>query len=243
VAVSRDGTTLLVSDNGGSHTIHEFSVADGSRLRVIGGAGDGPLQFRGPNQVWVAFDDHVFVAEYLNNRVQVLTPHLDFHAFVGVGHLDRPAGVCADDAVVVVAETGPTHRISVFDRRDGALRRRFGSEGCGDGQLMYPQGLCFVSGRHVAVAESYNDRVSVFSVDGKFIHHVGVGKLKCPTGVACSAFDEVVVADMNNTRIAVFSVSGELLKTMGRDGFGGVAIHGGIVFAQHEDKEQCILFK
>jgi hypothetical protein len=38
VAVSRDGSTLLVTDDeiGGSHAIHEFRVADGSRLRVIG---------------------------------------------------------------------------------------------------------------------------------------------------------------------------------------------------------------
>jgi sugar lactone lactonase YvrE len=47
VAVSRDGSTLLVSDSfGGSHAIHAFCVSDGSRLRIIGGAGDGPLQFR-----------------------------------------------------------------------------------------------------------------------------------------------------------------------------------------------------
>jgi hypothetical protein len=68
IAVSRDGSTLLVSDeDGGSHTIHEFRVADGSRRRVIGkkglfggrGAGDGPLQFSNPRQVWVASDDFV----------------------------------------------------------------------------------------------------------------------------------------------------------------------------------------
>jgi DNA-binding beta-propeller fold protein YncE len=95
VAVSRDGSTLLVSDGGGgSHAIHEFSVAGGSRLRVVGGAGDGPLQFKNPRQVWIADDDHVFVADYGNNRVQVLTPRLDFHGFVGVGQLESPAGVC-----------------------------------------------------------------------------------------------------------------------------------------------------
>jgi sugar lactone lactonase YvrE len=48
IAVSVDGGTLLVSDGGlfCSHAIHEFCVADGSRRRVIGGKGDGPLRFR-----------------------------------------------------------------------------------------------------------------------------------------------------------------------------------------------------
>ncbi len=243
VAVSRDGSTLLLSSftGSGSDAIHEFRVADGSRLRVIGGAGDGPLQFKNPYQVWVASDDFVFVAEYGNKRVQVLTPRLDFHSFVGVGQLAYPSGVCADDDLIVVSEGA--NRISVFNRGDGALLRRFGSQGSGDGQLDVPRGLCFVSGhRHVAVADRRNDRVSVFNVEGEFIRHVGVGKLSHPNGVACSAFDELVVADWGHSRVVVFSASGELLKTMAGP-FTGVAIHGGTIFAQDYDNGKCILFK
>jgi DNA-binding beta-propeller fold protein YncE len=246
--VSRDGSTLLVSDRGdGSDTIHEFRVDDGSRLRVIGGAGDGPLQFVYPGQVWVASDDFVFVADTGNNRVQVLTPRLDFHGFVGVGELSGPSGVCANDDVIMVSEY-TAHAISVFRRRDGALLRRFGSEGSGDGQLKYPLGLCFMSGhRHVAVAEYVNRRVSVFSVEGEFVRHVGVGKLRLSTGVACSAFDELVVADWGKNCVIVFSVSGEMLHTMGGDGFTGIAIHGGTIFAQtcHNDDvgdDVCVVF-
>ncbi len=243
VAVSRDGSTLLVSDrDGGSHAIHVFRVVDGSRLRVIGGAGDGPLQFKNPCQVWVASDDHVFVADYGNKRVQVLTPRLDFHAFVGVGQLVSPSGVCADDDVIVVSEWD-AHRISVFKRRDGALLRRFGREGSGDGQLKEPGGLCFMSGhRHVAVADYCNHRVSVFSVEGEFVRHVGVGKLSRPTGVACSAFDDIVVADYNNSRVVVFSASGEMLHTMGGGWFTGVAMHGGTIFAQTCNNDKCVVF-
>jgi tripartite motif-containing protein 2/3 len=227
---------------GGSDAIHEFRVADGSRLRVIGGAGDGPLQFKKPRQVWVASDDHVFVAEYGNKRVQVLTPRLDFHAFVGVGQLVGPAGVCADDDVIMVSEDD-AHRISVFKRRDGALLRRFGCKGSGDGQLKEPLGLCFMSGhRHVAVADCYNSRVSVFSVEGEFVRHVDVGVLWLPSGVACSAFDELVVADSGNKRIVVFSASGEMQHTMRGGNFTGIAMHGGTIFAQTYDDDKCVVF-
>jgi DNA-binding beta-propeller fold protein YncE len=242
VAVSRDGSTLLVADSavGGCHAIHVFRVADGSRLRVIGGKGKGPLQFRYPCQLCIAPDDYVFVADGANNRVQVLTPSLDFHGFVGVGQLSRPGGVCADDDVIVVSEVN-VHRISVFSRRDGALLRRFGSHGSGDGQLSFPYGLCFLSGqRHVAITESENRRVSVFSVDGEFIRHVGVGAVSGPQGVACSAFDELVVADHGNKRVAVFSASGELLKTMGRRDVTSVAINGDTIFAHGNEK--CVVF-
>jgi hypothetical protein len=242
VAVSRDGSTLLVSDfNGGSDAIHEFCVVDGSRLRVIGRWGTGPLQFTYPGQVWVASDDFVLVADFGNNRVQVLTPRLDFHAFVGAGQLVGPAGVCADNAVIVASEVD-AHRISVFNRADRALLRRIGSFGTGDGQLDCPQGLCFMLGhRHVAVADYNNHRVSVFSVAGEFVRHVGVGVLKHPAGVASSAVDELVVADYGNRRVVVFSASGEML-TMGRGDFSGVAIHGGTIFAQAHIDDKCVLF-
>jgi DNA-binding beta-propeller fold protein YncE len=243
VAVSRDGSTLLVSDfDDGSHAIHVFRVADGSRLRVIGGAGDGPLQFYCPRQVWVASDDFVFVADYGNDRVQVLTPRLDFHGFVGVGQLERPTGVCANDDTIMVAER-LAHRISVFSRCDGALLRRFGCEGSGDGQLSSPLGLCLMSRRRVAVADCYNGRVSVFSVEGEFVRHVGVGKLSGPTGVACSAFDELVVADNDNNHVVVFSASGEMRMAMGRGDFTGVAIHGGTIFAQGLGNRTCIVLE
>jgi tripartite motif-containing protein 71 len=173
--------------------------------------------------------------------VQVLTPRLDFHGFVGVGQLSHPAGVCADDDVIMVSERD-ANRISVFSRGDGALLRRFGSYGSGDGQLHWPLGLCFMSGhRHVAVADYRNDRVSVFSVEGEFVRHVGVGKLRLPQGVACSAFDEIVVADEGNKRVVVFSAS-EMLHTMGDGTFTGVAMHGGTIFAQTLYHYKCVVF-
>jgi DNA-binding beta-propeller fold protein YncE len=243
VAVSRDGSTLLVSHTNGSHAIHVFSVADGSRLRVVGSRGNGPLQFFGPRQVWVASDDFVFVADSRNDRVQVLTPTLDFHAFVGVGQLDYPSGVCANDDVVVVSEVAAHRRVSVFNRGDGALLRRFGSRGSGDGQLDCPYGLCFMSGeRHVAVADCGNYRVSVFSMDGDFVRHVGVGVLRGPRGVACSAFDELVVADHDARRVVVFTSSGEASVAMGRAWFASVAIHGSTVLAYDFDGQECVVF-
>jgi hypothetical protein len=245
VAVSRDGSTLLVSDyngTGGSCAIHVFSVADGSLLRVVGTQGSGPLQFNKPRQVWVASDGFVFVAESDNRRVQVLTPRLDFHAFVGARQLTNPAGVCANADVVVVSENVPAHRIAVLNRADGSLLRRFGAEGRGDGEFDCPLGLCFMSGCRVAVADYFNHRVSVFSVDGDFIHHVGVGVLQCPRGVACSVIDELAVADTDNSQVVVFRASGEVAKTLGVGHVTGVALLCDMVFAQNSVEEQCVVF-
>ncbi len=243
VAVSRDGRTLLVSDkSGGSHAIHEYGVVDGSRRRVVGSMGDGPLRFHFPYQLWIAPDDFVFVADLENDRVQVLTPTLDFHGFVGAGELRGPSGVCANADVVVVSEM-PADRISVFNRRDGALLRRFGSPGSGDGEILCAIGACLMPGdRHVAVVDWLNDRVCVFSIDGEFIRHVGVGVLNRPHGVACSAFDELIVADTGNRRVVVFSDVGDLLMSFGDADGAGVAVRDGTVFTQELGTQQCVVW-
>jgi sugar lactone lactonase YvrE len=235
IAVSGDGSMLLVSDNlGSTHGLHVFSVADGSQRHAIYGADFG-------RQMWIAADGFVFVALQHRNQVQVLTPRLERHSVVGAGDLSSPAGVCANADVVVVSDG--THHVTVFNRSDGALLRRFGGEGAGDGQLSRPCGLCFLhSDRHVAVADSYNSRVSVFSIYGEFVRHVGVGELRAPQGVACSAFDELVVADTGKSRVVVFSSSGELLMTLGCGRFTGVSIHGGAIFAQ-DLGSRCVVFE
>jgi hypothetical protein len=96
--------------------------------------------------------------------------------------------------------------------------------------------------RHVAVADVNSSRVSVFSVDGEFIRHVGVGVLTLPRAVACSASDELVVGD--NHRVVVFSAGGdsEEVMTMGHGGFSGVAVHGATVFAQDHWNAICVVF-
>jgi hypothetical protein len=235
IAVSRDGSTLLVIDGrsttGGAPTIYELSVADGSRRRVVGGSGHGPPRFKDPRQVYVDPDGFVFVTEYGNHRVQVLTPSLDFHCSIGQGQLYYPAGVCANADVIVVSEFG-AHRIAVFNRGDGALLRQFGCEGSGDGELLRPLGLCFMSGdRCVAVTDLENQRVSVFSIDGEFIRHVGVDVLRFPSEFAVSPFDELVVVDRSGLHL--FSSDGDLLARVCEGHFTGVAVHGSTVFTAH----------
>jgi DNA-binding beta-propeller fold protein YncE len=100
--------------------------------------------------------------------------------------------------------------------------------------------------RLVAVVDDENHRVSVFSVDGEFVRHVGVGVLKSPRGVVCSACHELVVADCGyrSNRIAVFNADGEMVMSMGCGNFRAVAMHGGTVFAHdYSYSSMCVVFE
>jgi hypothetical protein len=151
--------------------------------------------------------------------------------------------VCASADVIIVSHDG-AERIAVFRRSDGALLTRFGPSGSGDGQLGGEwRGLCLTHrDRRVAVCDTTNHRVSVFSVDGAFVCHVGAGVLTNPYCVASSACDDLVVADTGNLRVRVFSDVGSVLMTFGYGRFVGVTMHGSTLFAVSVDPPRCTVF-
>jgi DNA-binding beta-propeller fold protein YncE len=261
VALTRDGTRLLVSNC--SDSVYVFSVATGEKIRTLraGTWGTGRLEFWNPHQVWIADDDFVFVADSGNQRIQILTPHFEFHGFAGERRLCSPVGVCANDLVIVASEWNVC--VSVLCRRSDAVLRRIESYRCG-GHLDSPRGLCFVARTgDFAVADCESNRISVFALNGEFRRHIGEGLLKAPTDVACFASgDELVVADNGNCRVVVLGAAGEVfhelvvadtvsrctghdeyfnpLYGMGNKRFSSVAVRGDTVVARAD--EDCIVF-
>jgi hypothetical protein len=152
--------------------------------------------------------------------------------------------VCANADVVAVSETDH-HVVAVFRRSDGELLTRFGRDDDHHDELRMPVGLCFMSDdRHIAVANSFKSRVSIFSVEGHFIRHVGMGVLACPEAVACSAFDELVVADHAKRRIFVFSDAGDVVMKSAEGYFRGVSLTGGRLCSldMSDGYCECIVF-
>jgi hypothetical protein len=237
MAVCRDHSTLL---HVGIYGVYRTVDGDGITTppHRIGSWGDGRLQFQDPWQVCIAPDDFVFAADWRNHRVQVLTPRLGFHRFVGVGELKWPTGVCANDDIVVVSEDA-RRCLSVFRRCDGTLLRRIGPQlgprggaisGNGFGR---PISLCFMSsGWRVAVVDSERSRVSVVGVDGVLVRHIGAAVLHHPSSVACTDYDELVVVDAGNLRLVLFNAMGEMLVSFGSGVFNAVTIRDGSIFVR-----------
>lgn len=232
VTITRDGCTLLAVD-AANGMIYAYRVADGALLQTVGSSGSGLLQFCSPGQVYVASDDHVLVADAGNNRVQELTPRLEFHRFVGAGHVFQPRGVCADDTLIVVSEN-LLNRISVFTRFHGALVRRFDCEGS-------PAELCFTPDHdHIVVGTTAPSCVTVFTLDGTAVRRVGVDTLVCPGRVAYSAFGELLVVDCA-ARLFVFGAHNDRPRIIVYTGARDVALHAGAVYVLCPDRT-CAVF-
>ncbi|CAH3159528.1 unnamed protein product [Pocillopora meandrina] len=59
------------------------------------------------------------------------------------------------------------HCIKVYDR-SGNLQYKFGKEGEGNGEFNYPTCLSVNKSGHLMVCDSYNHRIQVFELNGKF---------------------------------------------------------------------------
>ena len=123
VALSSSGE-IYVSDGYGNARVHKFSP-DGALLLSWGEPGDAPGQFRWPHAVWVDKRERVWVADWLNDRIQIFNDKGEFLSqWTG---LRDPTGIFIDsEETVYVSEI--SREVNIFTT-DGKLLTRWGSQG------------------------------------------------------------------------------------------------------------------
>jgi tripartite motif-containing protein 71 len=195
----------------------------------IGERSGGVLRF--PQAVAVGPDGAVYVADQKSHTIQVFNPDGTFRRDLGFagskpGQLTSVGGVAVAGDGSVLVTTG-ANRIDRF-APDGSLLRSWGKTGQGVGEFVFGSGGgndspagggLAVSGDLVYVADSRNDRIQRFTLDGaegRVI--VEPGQLQTPMGIAVRK-TRVLVADDQNHRIAVFDTGGKPLGQIG-DGEG-----------------------
>jgi len=87
---------------------------------------------------------------------------------------------------------------------------KFGTRGAGRGELCRPYGITIDVYGFILVADAGNNRVSIFTKDGDFVHCFGscgsaIGEFQCLHGIAVTANGNIYVSDHSNKRIQVFS--------------------------------------
>ncbi len=116
------------------------------------------------------------------NKVQLGGPgeeeHLaDFFEYgEGDGNSTWPFGIAIDDERDrVYCSDEWTNTISVFDS-SGKFIEKWGATGSADGELLRPAGIAVEKNGNVIVVDSGNNRLQVFSLEGKFISTSPTGR-------------------------------------------------------------------
>ena len=226
LAISPDGAHMVTSH--ANHTLSVYSLPSGEHIRTFGSQGKGRGQFKFPAKLCISVAGNILVAEKRNKRVQEVTLTGDHVRFIGVGVIDDGIGaIAANVELIVVGKyycTSNKH-IIMFNAVTGALVKAFGDYGVAPGQLMYNcNGIRFTpDSRHIIVAESNGDgkgRLSVFTLTGQFVKHIGEGELKAAGDVEFTVTGDIIVCDYSSDRLCVYSADGStLLRRWGGQGY------------------------
>jgi len=142
---------------------------DGSILQTIGHRGTGEVEFNLPTELLVR-DQHLFVVDAMNFRVQFLDRSGGFQTSVGrlgdsAGTMFRPKGIGLDSEGHLYVVDGLWGMVQVFDQ-EGRLLYYFGNEGTRKGEFQLPSGLFIDRDDRIFVVDSYNRRIQVFRYFG-----------------------------------------------------------------------------
>jgi len=154
------------------------------------GTGDG--QFECPSGITVASDGSVYVADWLNNRIQKFTSE---GVFVGkwesrglvADYFDgQPSIAVASDGSVYITEASNDggnpirkHSVKKFTC-EGVFVSEWGTQGSGDGEFNYPSGVAVAPDGSVYVTEhscERQNRIQKFTSEGVFVSEWGTGGL------------------------------------------------------------------
>ncbi len=184
-------------------------------LSLFGSQGAAAGQLDGPSSVAIDGAGNIYVGEQTNHRISVFTPGGTFVRAFGRG----------------VLTGGTTAEICT-----AATTCQIGSAGSGAGELETAgRGMAVDAAGQLYVAESVNNRISVFNPDGSFVRAFGwgvntgasvfevcttssecqaglpgggSGQLSFPVDVEVDGAGNLYVADSNNNRISVFNPAG-----------------------------------
>jgi len=141
-------------------------------VRVWGGVGGGPGQFRGPSGVALDAAGEVYVTDSFNSRVQVFTHDGVYlsqfgNAGPGAGQFNEPYGIAVDpDGFVYVVDRG-NRRIQKFSST-GTFVATWNGADSPQGPLVDPLGIAVELDGNLLVTDYGLNRVLRFTPDGHY---------------------------------------------------------------------------
>ena len=151
----------------------------------------------------VTTDGHMIVCDWGDKSVKVLSPDgTELLQSFSAPYCAVPPSfaVCHQDMFFV--SYGRALCVKVFSK-EGVFLYDIGSGGSGDGQLNEPDALAIDKFNNLIVCDYGNNRLQLFSLDGKFVNSVTEG-MNSPRSVAVTKDGNVLVCYLLNPRIHVF---------------------------------------
>ena len=201
----------------------------GEKVRSFGTRGSGQGEFQRPRGIAIDGEENILVVDSLNYRIQKFTSGGHFLSTVGT----KGSGVPQFSWPTDIAFNPTNNKVYVVDNDSNCIQilnsdlsssGSFGTAGNDMGQFCSPLGIACGNGGKVYVVDTLNNRIQVFTAEGKFLrmfgkHGIGGrGELKLPYGVALDPSGIVYVSEHMRQRIFVYTSKGQFMTCFGRKG-------------------------
>ncbi|MCC9075204.1 SMP-30/gluconolactonase/LRE family protein [Litorilinea aerophila] len=235
--VAVDANYIYVADTWNDQ-VRVFHRSTRAHVTTIGaGWGTDNNQFKNPSDVAVDAMGNLYVADWVNTRVQQFFPsgstwnYIRTYGVTGVPyvtdgyHYNTPTGIAiADDGNFYLTEEHG-HRLNKLSP-DGTPIWAVGAAGVkGDwdhsnDRLNNPDDVAVDANGRVYVADRWHNRVQIYNPDGSY--HATIDGLECPGGVALAPSNGYLyVANSCNHTVRIYNTGLELVATLGTPGQAG----------------------
>ena len=200
--------SIYVTDTG-HHAIFLFKLSDLTLIKRKGQKGSGYDQFQDPGQLAVSPNQLLYVADTLNNRVQIFTTNLDFQGSIKHQTITRPIDIKFTNNEMFVLSLADNPCIHVFSL-EGNKTRSLVTRGAIGMQVERAYFFCFDEQNNIVISDYNAHNIKVFSPAGDLLHTIGregheTGMFYQPKGIAIINNKLVCVSSNNNYGLQIFS--------------------------------------
>ena len=140
-----------------------------------------------------------------------------------ISYFAKEAGTCHTSVMVNGEHVSDSPFTVQVEPRKYKPVLSFGGDGSSTGMFNAPWGVAVNERNEIALTDSDNNRVQIFSSDGTYLRSFGSkgdqeGELIHPCGIAYLNNGNIVVADFGNHRLQIFTGQGEYLTKIGSKG-------------------------
>ena len=178
------GNKVFVSHN---HCILMYQL-DGKFVSSIGSRGSGELQFNYPYGLSTdEYNNDLYICDYNNNRIQIISENLQFKSHFGKDTLDCPHDIKHHkDNIFILDDSNPCLHIY---NRDLVLQQSVVTRGRGQ-QVSNPWFFFIDNFGNILITDYSSGSVLILNSEFEFIHKISVSK---PAGITMDRDDRIIV--------------------------------------------------
>ena len=185
-----------------------------TRVVATGKKGRAPGNFYFPRGVAIHEETHqIFVANYLNDRVEIFSETGEFFYQLGVGQLSKPFGIAIHGDSLYVSCWGDD-TVSKFSLTELCRVRKIGGRGSNNGQFKLPRQLTTDPIGSVFIADTLNDRICIHDPDLNHLRNITHQSMSRPWDVKVSRDRLYVLCPRNNPCLLVLTLEGDKLHSL-----------------------------